>query len=126
MLVHKTLPGLGMAFPEIAAGIAEPPSGAPTFRGLTDNATMTVSDGLLPGFALGERFDFSWPLHFDLRPGPRGRVVLRSAYDAPTVIVAEHGRGRVAVVGPHLGIGKEPTERQREFTLALGRWLVDR
>jgi len=124
MLVHKTLTVFGTPFPEIMAGVAEPPAGAPLFRGLVEDAAMTVAGEGLEGFARGEEFQVHWAPHPALRAGPGGRVILHDAYGAPTAIVGECGRGRVAFVAPHLGRGAAPTPRQREFTLALSRWLV--
>jgi hypothetical protein len=126
LLAHKTLTDFGSPFPELMAGIAKPPAGARLFQGFVEDKTMTVAGEGLEGFASGERFDLHWGPHPVLRPGPRGRVILRDAYEEPTVVIGEHGRGRVAFVAPHLGRVATPTPRQREFTLALSRWLVSR
>jgi hypothetical protein len=126
LLAHKTLTEFGSPFPDILAGIGKPPRGAPVSGPFVDDTTMIVAEDALAGFARGERIEFHWGQHYVLNPGPRGRVILRNEYDAATVVVGAHGRGRVAFVSPHLGRGKSPTPRQRDFLIALSRWLVSR
>jgi len=122
VLMHESIGWRGAfkdrpVFPEIGRGVIVGGAGAPV--------SLTPLEVVDRGHPVTKELPERFPMQYDAAPlavGEKGKVLVKLAdeammrgkpvklQDVPAVIVGEHGKGRVVLLGPLLGLDRLPRE----------------